>query len=279
MISSLQGYETALLLLAQGRYPQALTTIASAIESAGKAYLRLGPEEKCELAKLNEILQEALPREKRVTPSKLNKFRRTRNRITHYGFSPRDDEESVSLFIGTALPFLDAWLEHSNGFSIVESLYFDLGKKVRHAIDLNRPTPREKISAIDSIRGVAHWILHHTRYSYLTWWEREVLDNDASTFGTHRISGFDLREQLKEQLLEDDPVLVIDCPICDGLDSLVVKLDEEALDDRRIVPIAARCVECSLSLPAGAEALLIKLCEDQFTDELCAKTLTEYGIG
>jgi hypothetical protein len=278
LISALQSFETALLLLAQGRYPQALTTVASAIESAGKAHLRLPPEERCELAQLNPILNGELPTEKRLPLGELRKFRETRNRLTHYGFTPRDDEESVSLFLKTALPFLDAWMEHSNGISIVDSLIWDLGPKVRVSMALNRPTSRSEISAIDSIRGVAHGILRHTRYFFLTWWEREILDNDATTLGTRPISGFDLKEGLKKKLLQDDPSTVIDCPICAGADSLVVKVDEELLDKRRVLPIAARCVECSFSLPSQAKGLLTALCQKQFTPELCTRTLKEYGV-
>lgn len=278
LMSALQSFETALLLLAQGRYPQALTTLASAIESAGKAHLRIPPEDRRDLAQLNPALNSELPAEKRLPLSDLRNFRETRNRFAHYGFSSRDDEESASLFLKTGLPFLDALMEHSNGFSIVDSFIEDLGQKVRLAIDINRSNSRREISAVDSARGVAHWILHHTRYSYLTWWEIEVLDNDAATLSTRPISGINLREELKKRLLTDDPVVVIDCPICGGVDSFVAKVDGDLLDNRRLLPVAARCVECSFSLPNKAKDLLTALCKDQFTPELCTKTLREYGI-
>lgn len=278
LLHTLQNFETALLLLAIDRSPPALSNIVSAIESAGRAHQ---PEGKLDLAQLIPIMNSSLPREKVLPFTELRELREKRNKITHYGFSPNDNEESIRLFFRTALPFLESWMEHQDGISIVDGLGLDLGPKVRLAMDLIRSTPKAQISAVDAIRGVVHWILHHTRLSYLTWWEQEVLRADASTAGMGRmVWGIDLKNERKEKFLEDAPPnIVIDCPICGMFDSLVVKVDDDALENKRLVPSAARCVECSFNLPTAASGLLMKLCADKLTDELCAKTFKDYGYG
>jgi hypothetical protein len=83
LVCALQNFETALLLLAHGRHPQALSTLASAIESAGKAHLHLQPKNSFDLAQANAKLNAELPKEKAFKLSALKKLRETRNRITH----------------------------------------------------------------------------------------------------------------------------------------------------------------------------------------------------
>jgi hypothetical protein len=138
MISALQGFETALLLLAQRRYPQALVTITSSIESACKAHLGLGPEDRQDLSHLAPELNGQLTEGKNLPLGDLGKLRVTRNKLTHYGFMPADGEVSISLFFRTALPFFENILEHSAGFSVVNHLPLELTLRIRDALEFNR---------------------------------------------------------------------------------------------------------------------------------------------
>ncbi len=279
LASALQNFETALMLLAHGRHPQALAVTTSSIESAGKAHLRLEPDANYNFATLNADLNSELPKDKMYRSTDLQALRKARNRIVHFGFSARDDEESVRLMFGTALPFLDTWLTHAEGISPISCLPDALAGRVQNAVELVRRHPKTQLSSLDAVRGVIHWVLHFTRLSYLTWWERRVLDSDASSCGTNIVSGWELKNELKSTLVDDDPTVVIDCPICQEMGAFVLQIEYDSLQRRKsLVPLAGRCIECDLDLPVSATRLLRDICSKQLTSELGASTAKEYGI-
>ena len=278
MVSALQNFETSLSLIARGHHPQALSIIVSGIECAGKALLGIGPTESVNLTQLNPAITRELPIDKRWGFSALVELREKRNNFIHFGFSPRDNEESARLYFKTALPFLDAIIEKSVGISIIDSLVYDLGPMVKLAVKLISSDAKENISSLDAIRGVNRWINHHTRFSYLTWWEKEVLEDNESTFGSGRICGFDLKMELKEKLLNYTPSAIIDCPICGASDSLIINFDDKKFNCKELDPVSARCVECDLRLNEGKSLLLQQLCAKQLTPEFCIDTLKSYGL-
>ena len=277
LISAIQNFETALVLVAHGRHPAALSACTSAIESAWKAGQGLGPDDRVSLAEVLGEMNNALPVSKALPFSDLTAFRKKRNAVAHFGFSKRDDEESLRLLLSVAIPLLDSWVEHSLGLKLIGALYGDLSERVRLAVKLS-PRPKQSpvsISAVDVVRGVQHWIRHHTRLSYLAWWEQELLDEEESSGWR----GFELKQALLEKVKNAwDPWVIIDCPICGSPNSLVLRLDDPELESHKLVPIEARCVECGLQLPATARDLIRQLCEPGLTQELLANTLRGYGI-
>jgi hypothetical protein len=278
MISALQGFETMLLLIAEGRFPAALAVCINAIESSWKAHSAMGPDDRVFLAEVLGGMRSALPREAISTfSSKLTTLREKRNQITHFGFSKQDDEESMSLLLSTAIPLLDAWIQHAIGVKVVESLVYDLGDKIRQAIGLvsQRSSTGINLSAIDAIRGVRHWILHHTRLSYLPEWEQEILDQEASSGWR----GWEIKQRLMTRVQNEmDPYAVIDCPICKSGDSMVVRLDDAALEANQLIPLEVHCVECGLQLPESASPLVIEICRSELTPSLLDETRRQYGM-
>src|SRR5713101_4461751 len=96
LCSSLQNLESCFFLIALGRFPHALVTCASSVESAMKSILNMNPEQFINAEKLfakAATLHSALSS---FDQHGLERFRFTRNRIVHYGFSPRDDEETAT---------------------------------------------------------------------------------------------------------------------------------------------------------------------------------------
>jgi hypothetical protein len=94
---------------------------------------------------LAEVLGEmnnALPVSKALPFSDLTAFRKKRNAVAHFGFSKRDDEESLRLLLSVAIPLLDSWVEQSLGLKLVGALYGDLGERVRLAVNLS-PRPKQ----------------------------------------------------------------------------------------------------------------------------------------
>ena len=79
----------------------------------------------------------------------------------------------------------------------------------------------------------------------------------------------------------DTSVEAVEFPIriCDAIESLVVKLDDEQLEsNKQLVLLEARCVDCELILPANSKALLQRLCNQQLTNDLRDEILKEYVI-
>ena len=279
LISALQSLDTGFLLLAHGRYPHALANFATAIESAAKAQLQLKPDDKFNLAEALPDLNFRIPKERALPLKELKRFREKRNQITHYGYSSRDDEESVQLIFTVALPFIDAWIEHSMGFSLIDALQKDLAEKVRLAMELIKTQINNPITAVNAIRGVVKLIQYLTRESYMTWWEYEILEQDASKIG----SGYELKSNMifryQQELYFGSATAVITCPICDAIESLVVKLDDEQLvNNKQLVLLEAHCVDCELNLPENSKTLLQQLCNHQLTNDLRDIALKEFGI-
>lgn len=279
LISTFQSIDTGLLLLAHGRHPQALSIFASALESAAKAHLQLKPDDRYNLAEALPELNNKLPTERALPSNVLSKFRKKRNLITHYGYSHQDDEESVFLIFSTALPLIDAWIDHSLGFSLVDSLHYDLAMKVRLAMELIKTSKNNQITALDAIRGVVKLIQHRTRESYMTWWEYEVLDEDISKHGLGEQLKLNMIVRFQHEIYFGSPTVLLTCPICGSIESLVVRLDDDALDNNeRLIMLEARCVDCGLILPEKSRSLLLRLCEKQLTSDLTKMTLKEFGI-
>lgn len=283
-LSALQSFETFLLLTAINRHPQAMIFLASAIESAAKSVLRLGPNDVRDLAKLNMEINKLVPKGEllRLTDT-LEEFRNKRNHIIHFGCSPDDDDLSIRFSFGTAVPLLNMWFDVEHGVSIFSSLYEELGDILKISVDLIQDQRQKKFDRKQLIKGVQRWIIFHTRESYLTKWELSVLDSDASTCGTSMKSGFDYRDRVRENLVYGEDREEFDCPICKQDKSFLVSMDYEALSgpNPRLVPLAGTCVWCDFYIsPKSNEGsrFLDHHIGDQFTHEVLERIRKEYGL-
>ena len=131
LASSLQSVETSFFLTALGRHPHALSVIASAIESC----LQAGG-----IGAKNDGLQERIKKAKhavhaiKVFPDEdLERLRDVRNRIVHRGFSPKDDSESVSIYISIALPLLQLCYESLHSFDFMGGLLNEYAEHIAAA--------------------------------------------------------------------------------------------------------------------------------------------------
>src|SRR5262245_53995790 len=107
LVSSLQSFETSLFLIGLDKYPSALIACSTAWESALKAKLAIGLDDRVDLYELLNRIRAQFTRLGSYDSKKLKDFRTTRNRLVHYGFSPRDDELSAMLLVETGFPFLN----------------------------------------------------------------------------------------------------------------------------------------------------------------------------
>ncbi len=141
LASSLQSFESCLILIGLGRFPHAFTASVFAIESTLKAHFRLpwelSREDNNRFGKLEKLLREALnefPSLQSLPQDKLKEMRGTRNRIAHYGFSPKDDQVTAKLLLEIAIPLLATLYEAAFAFDLYDGLVLEFAEQLRHAV-------------------------------------------------------------------------------------------------------------------------------------------------
>src|SRR5437868_2290869 len=91
LASSFQSFESCLLFIGLGRYPHAFAACALAIESGIKAAFAVPPEGGDTFQNLLARARDEQPSLRIFPQENIDSLRKTRNRIIHYGFSPKDD--------------------------------------------------------------------------------------------------------------------------------------------------------------------------------------------
>ena len=228
--SALQGFETMLLLIGLRRYPNALATLGSALESTLQS-AHIDAQEKDGLKDLMKKARKRSPRIAERWPEDVEKtFRDTRNRYVHRGFSPRDDIGATEQLVAVGIPlFIDLMAEFLQ-FDVYESLLIDMSAHLRlsaevYAVALERGESAESYC----LRGLSARIRWGLRESY------ELI--------TELITDDDYRRK-SALALEFHPAWECNCPICDYAESAVVALDDDALDMQQVAAIRFECVNC-----------------------------------
>jgi hypothetical protein len=269
LASSLQNLETSFLLLTMSRYPSALVSAASAIESLVQAAFPNLRRKRFEV--LLEHANSRFPVRIRFPKEDLHEFRKKRNDIIHFGFNRSNDEEAAALLLRTGYPFIEQCYEIYFDFRL-KRLGADYGGLLpnfdRHLeigqIVYQRTRQCENVRAISCFIPLAHEIRWRIRDSMLSNWEAEVLQDEDEQFERR----FELQEREKRKLRWDQFQISweFDCPICDYPEALVCELDHEALEKREIHLDRAICVSCGLVIPKNCPTLADELCADQLVE-------------
>lgn len=271
-ISAFQSFETSLFLISLQRFPHALVSLVSALESAALVVLGGDSRDKIKLAEALPALRElALHAGVSIpdTPT-LSKLRNTRNDIAHKGFSAKDDERSAFLWLRLGFPLFQGWSKELFGLDLYTGLG-RLGDLLKQPIEWCKEPRDFNFSAVDATRGVRHWITHNVRYSHLSEWEQDVLSFEHEARDRAKQYVFD-------RLTEDEPHVLLTCPICSARDGLVVAVNETQLKQRQLVPDYANCASCDMQYPPSSRELLIAMCREQLTSDLTHQTCKAYGI-
>lgn len=246
LCSSLQNLESCFFMIALGRFPHALVICASSVESAMKSVLNILPGQFMNAEKLFVQAANAYPALQTFDSGSLDTFRFTRNRIVHYGFSPRDDEETATLLLKIGLPFLSACYREFFNFDHLSGLVVEFGEQLRIALEVYQKTkdiPDIRYSFCFS--AFAHLIRWSVRQSLMADWE-----NDASVRADEIGAKFKSCERQKNALERIfGAAWFFDCPICDDIGTFVCELDADRLDDRAVVLKRAACASCGLVVP------------------------------
>jgi hypothetical protein len=271
--SSLQNIESSFLLLTLGRFPHALVTCAASIESAIKALLGASPDQ---FIRADELYRKALAQHAALQSfdgAALERFRFARNKIAHYGFSPRDDEESAALLLETGYPFAASCYREFFGFDLLDGLLVEYGQQLGIALRVYeeaRSQPDLQFSrCFAAFRHLVRW---GSRKWFMTPFENEAAEGGYETF-----ANFDLCEKRKTRLEHVfGAAFFLDCPICDEIECLVCQIDEDRLEQREVIITRAVCANCDLRI-AEVPFLANAVVQDQLAKKRTA-ILKDFGI-
>ncbi len=165
VLSALQAFESALMLVALNRWPSVIPLTWSGCESLLRSkYKDLGS------APDIHVLQEKYYEDTDLLSglnAKAHKFRKLRNRIQHEGFSPRDDSECREVFFDTGIPYFAHIVEVVLG----EPLSYNLGddedfkrllRKIRKSVTNKKLSDDERHIPAFFLQKFLRWSLSPT---------------------------------------------------------------------------------------------------------------------
>lgn len=283
LASSLQSFETCLLLIALGRFPSVLSSCAAAVESVIKAKLGTPPEDQVRMRDLIEEIRRVSPSLRLFDQTKLQDFRETRNRVVHYGYTPKDDEICAFQLLETGFPFLEKCYSELFGFDLISrpgggalgALEPQVGEQYRVCREVYlRARQLRGIGYQYCFESLAHCVRFQMKGITMTVAERSMLEMDEE-----RGIKFD-HEQRTRQRIErafTGPTREFDCPICGGHSSMIAELDDEALRSKQVLVRRCLCVSCEMLVSGGNPYLADQLLRVPIQVE--TTILKEFGIG
>jgi hypothetical protein len=279
LASSLQHLETSLLLIALGRYPHALVSCVSAIESALKAAFKIPAEEERTLMDLLDQASKKFPSHVGFKAKDVADLRRKRNAITHFGFSPNDDEVAAALLLDVGYTYLDQCYRTFFGFNTIrktgsfDGYSPDVFRLLGASLNVWRSSKSRKQIAGPAPQffiPVAHGVRWSTQHWSMSRVQQNILDDATESFD-QGFAVIQLLEQLKNKMVE--PVGVFDCPVCGYGDCVCCELDGgDSFDSGDLKVTRMICAHCSLNIPSALGDLAAELVADQIPNrkvEIC----------
>lgn len=281
LASSLQHFETCIFLIALGRFPAALTVCASSWEAVIRATFKEGTAENIPFP---DLLNEVRDRQKQIgmfDESGLQKFRDARNRITHRGFDPGDDEYCAGLLLDVGLPFLSDcyrhlfdfyldWRDIKPGVGAFSDLTEEQQGKAGLCLEVAeqlwaiRETNRRAIKMTSLGRVYMFTALRH----YIRVLDKEAALTSAKSMilkqAEDRGEIWEQEQRYKGRVKKSlgGPTWQFDCPVCQGREGLIAELAAENLKLATVTPRRSVCVKCGFAIgqnqPYLLEVLLLK---------------------
>jgi hypothetical protein len=274
LASSLQSFESSVELIALARYPHAFTTIVFAIESALKAGYKIGSRGGVPFRKLLENARNDLPEVAQHSEHGTTDLRQTRNRIVHYGYSPKDDRITATILLEYGIPLLASIYAGFFKFDLYDGLIVEFGEQLMHALEVyDRFRGQEDIDPSLCFLAFAHQVRWSMKARFMAGWEIDVADRaDVSSLKFEIV-------QVNRTSIENalDPSYEFDCPVCSGINSFICQLESAALDSKLISLSRCVCIDCGLSIPRDARGLADTVLSKQ-VGEKKVNILNEYGL-
>ena len=296
LASSLQSFETCLYLIGLRRYPSAVVSCVNALESAIKAKLGVPPgDRRIQLSELLTTIRSRFPELNNFDAEKIAALREKRNRLVHYGFSPKDDPECAGLLLEVGIPFLNLCYQAMFDFYLD---WRDIRPGIDNFMDLTSaeiskagllPEVAEQLGFVANIYRAAkgqrdfkpEWsfdtFVHYINFIL----KRSAMsESETSSFEYAANNGIKFDREMKvrqglEKAFRDSCVL--DCPICDGVGTLIVELDDNSLSEGDIAPDRCGCVQCGFVVGKVASYISRVLLAGQIA-QVRERLLKEYGL-
>lgn len=273
LASSMQSLETSFFLIALGRFPHALSTCAAAIETAIQAS-DAGATDRDGLQKL---MRKAIAKSQAIdqfSEEQLRRFRETRNRIVHHGFSPRDDSEASSLLLEVGFPLLVLCYSELHSFDARAGLLPQLSEQMDVATRVHSfAKERSGLDLSYCLNGFGHLVRWCFKGNFSSRWEINALTNAEETGWAHEQTTKE-RDSLASLF---DVYWLFDCPICDGIETVVCEIDSHMLETFKVVPLRMACTSCGFVVRESHPFLSEILMEQQVADAR-PRILKEYGV-
>jgi hypothetical protein len=153
--------------------------------------------------------------------NRFDELRKTRNRIVHRGFSPRDHSVSVSLLLDVAIPLLAGCYKDLHAFDFLNGLIVEVAEHIQVAIDTHALAISASSSDLAySASSLAHLVMYSTKHYFAANWEVANLVHDMETGGDFELRAGE-RSRLQRLL---DPYWELDCRICQESEAVVGEL-------------------------------------------------------
>ena len=213
------------------------------MESSLQAAASIGAQEKDGLLDLVRKAKRSSEAVDRFPSELLDRFRVTRNRITHRGFSPKDDSESASLFLEVGLPFLSLCYGEFHSFDFKDGLLKEYAEQLAVALEVHsRARNTSDLDLSYCLHSFTHLIRWAFKGAFSLDWEIEILigaDERGEKYDRTR------REKEKIERLFHAP-WSFNCPICYDFDSAIADLDLIALEKNEDLGTVGRmaCTNC-----------------------------------
>ena len=275
LCSSLQNIEATFFLIALKRFPNAFVMSASAVESAMKSVLNVPADKFINAEDLFAKSISLYPALSSFDPDELKDFRFTRNRIVHYGFTPRDDDVTATLLLQTGIPFLSACYKEFFKFDLRLGLAAEFGEQLGIALDVYANA--KHLSGLHysyCFRAFGHLIRRGINWPLMAGWEQHAA-LDAQRVGLK----FDYCEKQKHELERKfGSAWDFDCPICDDILTFVCELDDASLLNAHVIALKrGACPSCGFVVPMECPFLVDALCRKQIMEKR-DEILRAFGI-
>jgi hypothetical protein len=176
----------------------------------------------------------------------LDSFRRIRNRVIHYGFSPKDDEETVVLLLGVGFRFLDQCYKEFFDFTLEEGLLSEPYEQLTVAMEVYDKA--KNVPGLDHsycFRAFGHLIRWLMKDSFMVYWEFNSAQS-ADEYGEKFCSCEEHKSDLERAFgLAWD----FDCPICSEVETFICELDDDQIENEVVSIKRAMCVNCQFVIP------------------------------
>ena len=243
--SSLQMFESCLLLISQRRFPHALTILCSSIEALIKSQIS-NPNKTGELKEQLDWASQRSPTLNKFNKS-IHEVRKLRNEIVHTGYSTKDDDVCIQAITKTGIPFYRSLVRTFLNIELTEILIFPIGDSLIRS---------EKLQRSKQFENDFNFIVMPIEMAVYEFYQEDRVTPYLESFSHLDKRDFDLQFALRETKIAsiDERLVIEDCPIC-GEEALVILANHKALGSvkdpyskKKFVIDKYQCVNCGFYL-------------------------------